>query len=215
MSRKAVIFWIVFLIGVVADQATKLWVMSNLAEGVDSIVVIPGLFDIVHAENPGAAFSLFRDWEYRYLLFLGFTCVAVWIVWDQFRRITDDDRWMSFALGLIASGAIGNAIDRITKRTVTDFLRVYTEQEGLKGWLIETFGTYEWPSFNVADSTLFVGVVIYLIAGRDLESEPAAPAAATDDADTPTTPDPAITKPDDEDTDDGAAETPSAAGGTP
>ena len=67
------------------------------------------------------------------------------------------------ALAPIASGALGNAVDRVWKATVTDFLRVYISAPGAKQWLMETFGTAEWPSFNVADSTLLVGVVIFVI----------------------------------------------------
>lgn len=182
MTRKSKLFWLMLVIFLAFDQATKLWIYANLEMGPrgDIITVIPGFFDLVHAENPGAAFSMFHTFEYRHLLFLGFTAIAGWVVWDQYRRLKDDDTWMPIALGLIASGALGNAIDRVWKRTVTDFLRIYTDAPDAKAWLIDTFGTNEWPSFNIADSALLVGVVIFVIAGYIEErAEKAAAAAAS------------------------------------
>ena len=139
------------------------------------ITLIPGFLDIVHAENPGAAFSILRDFEYRHLLFLGFAIIAFGIVWDQFRRLTEEHTLLVFALALIASGAAGNAMDRLYKRTVTDFIRVYTEQPSIKATLIDWFGTYEWPSFNVADSALLVGVLIFVFKAPNPEEETAKP----------------------------------------
>jgi signal peptidase II len=178
VTTKAKIFWIVFVLGLVADQATKLWIVANIPEGsaAQAIHVIPGFFDIVHAENPGAAFSMFRDFEYRMPLFLGFTVFATWIVWSQLKALPAHDRLFSAALGLIASGALGNFVDRVTKQTVTDFLRFYTTDPGWVKWLDETIGMHEYPSFNIADSTLLVGVIILLFAGRRAE----APASASD-----------------------------------
>jgi len=63
---------------------------------------------------------------------------------------------------LVLSGAIGNAIDRIDKQSVTDFLRVYTEHPTLKPFLIDWFGTYEWPSFNVADANICIGLGMFI-----------------------------------------------------
>lgn len=179
MSSKARWFWSVFIVSLVLDQATKLWVYFNLAEGPRGgvISVIPGWFDIVHAENPGAAFSMFATFEYRHLFFLVISGVAGWIVWDQFRKLYTVDRLAAVALALIGSGAAGNAIDRVWKRTVTDFLRVYVDSPGPREWLITNLGTNEWPSFNVADSTLLVGVILFVIAGGERPSPQPAPVA--------------------------------------
>lgn len=163
VSPKALIFWSIFLGGVVLDQVTKIWVYTQLEYRVDEIQLIPGFLSIVHAQNPGAAFSILSDFEYRHYVFLGFTVVAGVIIADMYRKLPRTDRLLSAALGLILSGAVGNAIDRVHKQTVTDFVRVYTESPGLKAWLIDMFGTNEWPAFNVADSALLIGVVIFLL----------------------------------------------------
>ncbi len=189
MSPKLRTFLIWFIGWLAIDQVTKLWIYFNLAEGPRGgrIVVIPGWFDLVHAENPGAAFSMFASFEYRHIFFLGISCIAGWVVWDQLRRLGPKDVWPALGLGLIASGAAGNAIDRVWKRTVTDFLRVYVDEPSAKAWLIEQFGTYEWPSFNVADSALLVGVILYMIVGGEAaaaaaSSKPEAEAAPPDSA---------------------------------
>lgn len=162
MSAKARWFWVTFLAWLVVDQATKIWVYLNVEYRVGEIEIIPGFFSIVHAQNPGAAFSMLRDFEYRHVVFLGFTVVAVGFIVDMYKKLPSSDRYQATALGLILSGAVGNAIDRIHKRTVTDFLRFHVENPDWKARLIDWVGTNEYPSFNIADSTLLVGVLMFV-----------------------------------------------------
>ncbi len=146
----------------VLDQVTKIWVVNNVRYRTEEIKIIDGFFSIVHAQNKGAAMGMFHDFEHRMLLFGVFTVVALIVLAQMFREIPEDDRYQSAALGLILSGALGNAIDRIDKQSVTDFLRVYTEHPTLKPFLIEWTGTYEWPSFNVADAAICVGLGMFV-----------------------------------------------------
>lgn len=192
MSRKAVTFWAWFVVWLILDQITKLWVYGTLELGppyTDHIVLIEDLLMIVHAENPGAAFSMLAGFEYRTIVFMVFTAIAGWVVWHEYRQIADDDRLTAVALGLIGSGAAGNFIDRVWKQTVTDFIRVHVETPSWRRWLIETFGTNEWPAFNVADSTLLGGVIIFVIMGfvnrEEPDDEADAPTQATGDAASP------------------------------
>jgi len=163
VNRRNVVFLVVCVLGVLVDQATKWWVVNNIALGTGEIVVIDSFLSIVHAQNPGAAFGMLRDFEYRHVVFLCFTAVAVGVIVDLFRKLPPDDWFMSTTLGLILSGAVGNAIDRARMRYVTDFIRVYTDQPELREWLINTVGTNEYPSFNIADANLVVGVILYVI----------------------------------------------------
>jgi len=172
VNRRNVIFAVVSVVGILLDQLTKLWIVRNLPEGRGEMEIIPGLLSIVHRQNPGAAFGMFRDFEYRHYLFVVFTIVAAGVILDLFRRLPPTDRFMSATLGLILSGAVGNAIDRIHKRTVTDFIKVYTDIPSLKSWLLTNFGTNEWPSFNIADSALVVGVLMYVFHQAFLEKRP-------------------------------------------
>ncbi len=194
MNRRNVVFLVVTVLGVALDQLTKWWIVHNVVLGTGSIEVIPGFLDIVHAQNPGAAFGMLGDFAYRHYLFLVFTAIAGVVVLDLFRRLPPTDWFMATTLGLILSGAIGNAIDRARQQYVTDFLRVYTDHAGIAGWLRANFGTNEWPSFNVADAALVVGVGMYVVHHlffeEDEEAEakeqpaPAPPADDLEDADT-------------------------------
>ena len=163
MNRRDIVFFTVTVLGVIADQATKWWVIQNIPLGTGEISLIPGWLSLVHAQNPGAAFGILRDFEYRHLVFAGFSVIAMGVILDMYRKLPKRDLLMSLTLGLLLSGAVGNAIDRVRLRVVTDFIRVYTEHPTLKPWLIEQVNTYEWPSFNIADANLVVGVILYLI----------------------------------------------------
>jgi signal peptidase II len=172
VNRRNVLFLTVTVLGVLADQLTKWWIVHNIpADGGRGITVIPGLLDIVHAKNPGAAFGMLGDFEYRHWVFLVFTVIAGGVIVDMFRKLPPSDWYLSTALGLVLSGAIGNAIDRVRQHYVTDFIRVYTDVPALKTWLLDTFHTNEWPSFNVADSTLVVGVVMFVVQQLFLEGK--------------------------------------------
>ncbi len=109
---------------------------------------------------------------WRLTIFLGFTVIAIFVILDMFRRLPKDDVFMTTTLGLVLSGALGNAIDRIHQTTVTDFLRFYTDHPPLKEWL-ESHWPYmaEYPSFNVADSALVVGVGMFLFHYLFLEEK--------------------------------------------
>ena len=169
MGRKLFWFFGVFFVCLALDQATKAAVYTQIVYG-DEIVIIPHFFSLVHAQNPGAAMGFLRDFEYRHYLFIGFTIIAMGIIIDLWRRLPKDDRFVSFIMGMIMSGAVGNGIDRVHKRTVTDFLEFYAEfWPALSGFFIGQFRTDRWPAFNVADMALVVGVSLfflhYLIVG--------------------------------------------------
>ena len=160
MNPRNLIFFATVLVGMGLDQATKQWVVANLQVGIDEISIVPGWVSIVHAQNFGAAFSTLDG---QLALFLVFTVVAVLVILDLFRRLPTESRFLPFCLGLILSGAHGNRRDRVLQGDVTDFIKVFTEVPALKGWLIESFGTNVWPIFNVADSSLLVGVALFAL----------------------------------------------------
>ncbi len=138
------------------DQLTKYIVMSSL--DLNQVVeTVPGLFDLVYFKNPGAAFGIFNDGGVWRTVFLIGTSVASLIVIGALLRQSKDSL-MTFALSLIAGGAVGNLIDRVRFGAVVDFLYFHA-------------GEYYWPAFNVADSAITVGVALaiasYYFAGRN------------------------------------------------
>lgn len=181
MNTKYVLFALVTVVGLVLDQVTKFWVYWNIEYGGrDAITVIPGFLDIVHAQNSGAAVGLLSDFAYRQWVFLGFTVVAVGVILNMLRQLKPEERFLPLVLGLIFSGALGNAIDRVHKGTVTDFVRVHAEGlPSLYQWLDSNGIPTEYPTFNVADAWLVIGVLLFVVHYLFLEEKPAPAAAAT------------------------------------
>jgi signal peptidase II len=164
----------------VLDQVTKIWVREHMTERSDRIVVIDDFLNIVHAENPGAAFGFLNDSPYRMWVFAAFTVIALVVLFRMFLELPDDDRFQNIALGMIVSGAIGNAIDRVLYQSVTDMIDNYVPvTTSLGGWLLERFGTTHWPTYNIADSGIVIGLIMfgihYLFLEKDEDEVESAP----------------------------------------
>ncbi|SCC95321.1 prolipoprotein signal peptidase (signal peptidase II) [Thiomonas sp. X19] len=115
---------------------------------------ITGFFNLVHIENPGAAFSFLAGaagWQRWLFTVLGLAASAL-IVWLLFRH--RGKTLFSLALALILGGALGNVADRLVWGHVTDFLDFYITVGGQQ---------WHWPAFNLADSSIFVGAVLLLL----------------------------------------------------
>ena len=160
MNPRNLVFVTTLLLGLAADQASKLWVAANLEFVVDEISIVPGWFSIVHAQNTGAAFSTM---EGQQGLFLVFTLIVVPVVGYLVTVQERTARMIPLSLGLVLAGALGNGIDRLRLGYVIDFLKVYTGHEPLRSWFVDRFGTNVWPIFNVADSMLLVGVALFVL----------------------------------------------------
>lgn len=142
----------VFLISgpiIAIDQVTKLLVNRHIPLH-DTISVIPGFFNLTHVRNTGAAFGLLAGMPlvWRVLFFTIITLVALTVIGIMIRKAKD--RLEIVSLSLIAAGAVGNLIDRLRLGEVVDFIQLY-------------YGSFVWPSFNVADSSITIGVVILAI----------------------------------------------------
>lgn len=160
MSSRTVIFSLTTLLGVGADQLTKRWVMNNLEQGRDEIVIVPDLLSIVHARNTGAAFSMMEGAQG---LFLAITVLAIVIVAVFLYWLERDARFEALTLGMVFGGILGNGIDRLLYRSVTDMVKCYVGMEPASSWLIERFHTNVYPIWNVADALLVVGVSLFLL----------------------------------------------------
>jgi signal peptidase II len=143
------LFGLIALLGLVFDQATKLYVDDRMAL-YQSIPVVDGLFSFTYLRNKGAAFSFLSDVSWRLPFFVLVSLIAAVVILVAFKRLRDDQRMAQVALAMIFSGAIGNLIDRVRLGEVIDFLDVY-------------WRTHHWPAFNVADSLIFVGVALVVI----------------------------------------------------
>lgn len=163
MKPKTLTFAAIAGLGLILDQATKIWIFHNVEYGREQIQVIDGWLQIVHYQNKGAAFGMLSDFEYRMHVFLVFTLIAVGVVVQMFRELEDSDRLQSASLAFIIVGAVGNGIDRAWRQAVVDFVRIYVEHPTVEPWLRQNLGTNEYPAFNVADIAIWIGVGLFLI----------------------------------------------------
>ena len=138
------LYIILFVILVLADQAVKFWVRANIPLG-ESIPFLPHIMDLTYTQNTGAAFSILR--EHTWLLTL-LSAVLVVIVALLVARRFITGRLGLVAATLVLAGGIGNLIDRVALGYVTDMFQT-------------TF--MDFAVFNVADSCLTIGVVLLVI----------------------------------------------------
>ena len=136
---------------IIIDQYTKFLVTLHVPLHF-SIRVIDGFFSITHIRNPGVAFGLFagQESELKVLFFIAISTVAIVAILYIFHQTPGSKRMVQIGLMLIFSGAIGNLIDRILYKEVIDFLDFY-------------YQSFHWPSFNVADSCITVGVGLMIL----------------------------------------------------
>jgi len=136
------------------DRATKAWVERSVSMW-DTIVVVPGFFQIIHTRNRGIVFGLFSEAEgiLRTLVVLAAAAVALVVLMAWLWRLPEPApgawSYTGLALGLILGGAAGNLWDRLFEGAVIDFLDFH-----LAG--------YHWPAFNLADSAITVGAGLLL-----------------------------------------------------
>lgn len=146
--------WIRFavpaVLALVADQLTKQWARAALSpEGSGRMRALVGRTLTLHyAENPGIAFSMFRELRGGRFVLAGLSIVALVMVLRYLQSTENGQRRLHVALGLIAGGALGNLIDRMIYSRVVDFIVVD----------LDVWPANPWPTFNVADMVLVAGV---------------------------------------------------------
>jgi signal peptidase II len=130
------------------DQVTKSWALTTLLEPLRVLTVTP-FFNVVLGRNRGVSFGMLSadhaatPWI---LSALALAVIAGLIFWTRHDRRPLN----SVAVGLITGGAFGNVVDRLRHGAVTDFLDFHASG-------------YHWPTFNIADSAIFLGVALLLL----------------------------------------------------
>lgn len=171
----------IFVAGLVLDQWTKYEAVARLTdlfrrvgattigerlsaylahrhlEGIatEPFVVFRPLWRMVYVENPNAAFGLghFLPPGVRIAIYLVAASAAAVAVVYYYRKLAEDQRWFQVALALVLAGDLGNFIDRALRRYVIDFI----------DWYWWNRPDLRWPTFNIADSMLVVGVAMLLL----------------------------------------------------
>jgi signal peptidase II len=135
------------------DRITKWLVAQNITlnDSSDYKVIVPGLFRLIHVQNEGAAFGLFSDsaFHWKVAMLIMFSVAALAVVSALLWKNGNAMNATAVALSLVFGGALGNLWDRVTSRSVIDFLDFYV-------------GNHHWPAFNIADSAIVIGALLLL-----------------------------------------------------
>ncbi len=144
------LLWLSLLV-VVLDQLSKYWVVANFEEY--EVLRVWPVFNLTLVYNTGAAFSFLSDaggWQRWFFIIVGMVVSMIMVIW--LARLGPRDRWTAVGLALVVGGAVGNLIDRVLLGKVVDFLQWHWHD-------------WYWPSFNLADSAITLGVVLLLADG--------------------------------------------------
>lgn len=166
---------------VVADQVTKFWAVDRLTRAFESVnaetfserltafvqlrdlqrmreppvVVLENFWQFRYVENPGAAWGSFTGIpeNLRVPFFYVVSIAAIVFIGVFYRRLEENQRLLQVALALVLGGAVGNFIDRLIRGYVIDFI----------DWHWRNDPNLHWPTFNIADVGISVGVTLLLL----------------------------------------------------
>lgn len=190
---------VVSAVSLVLDLASKAWAVKNLDDPGSRVELVRGYMALVLAHNRGGAWGLLQDQSesLRRPFFVLVSIFAIAFIVMMYRKLEPGQRALKWGLPLVLGGALGNLVDRIRYGHVIDFIDVYAGKGGAADKLIQSlFGPmreYHWPTFNVADIAICVGVGLMAVdmftsrkpnkKQRDAEKEAdAAPASAPREA---------------------------------
>jgi len=126
---------------VLFDQATK-FLADHFLRPIEQVPIIPNVFHLTYVQNTGIAFGMFQNYPSVWSIIISLSVVFLFIA-ARFFRNQPLSRKMAY--GFILGGAVGNWIDRIRLHSVIDF-----------------FDFRVWPVFNIADSFITMGVIMFI-----------------------------------------------------
>lgn len=142
------------ILAIVLDVASKWYMLTEMDLLRRPPIEITSFFNLVAVWNPGISFGLFGEANMPLVLSaISAIIVVILTVW----LTRADSKFLAISLGLVIGGAIGNVVDRLRFGKVFDFLDFH-----VYGW--------HWPAFNVADSCIFIGVVLLCIHSMFMET---------------------------------------------
>lgn len=146
MKRKYWVLLISCFSILILDQWTK-YVVEQRLPVYQKVEVIHGFFNLTHVRNSGGAFGIFGGEKGGMggLLFVVVSLLAIGIIIYLFVKTRENEKTLSLSFSLVLSGALGNLVDRLRYGEVVDFLDLHVS-------------TYHWPAFNIADSSICIGI---------------------------------------------------------
>jgi signal peptidase II len=143
--KKNISIIIIFFLIIFFDQLTKILVIKNF-QLYESLSILP-FFNLTFVVNYGFAFGFLNNPSLNQIIVI--LVIFSIIAYFLYLLIKTQDQFFRFSLILVISGAIGNFIDRILYGFVIDFIDIY-------------LGSYHWPAFNLADSSITLGFILIM-----------------------------------------------------
>ena len=140
-------YYVLALVTIIIDQWTK-WLIVKYMDMYESVSIIDGFFSITSHRNEGAAWGILQG---QMTFFYIITVIVIIGIIYSLQKYAKESALLAISLSIILGGAIGNFIDRIFRKEVVDFLDVM-------------IFSYDFPIFNIADSCLTIGVILFFIA---------------------------------------------------
>ena len=163
-------YYVVAFIILLVDYLTK-WMVRVRLDPIQSVEIIPGYLRLSYWQNSGVAFGLFDAvasvWKPYILAALAVVAVVVIVVYGK--HMPPERKLLRASLAIIIGGILGNFVDRIVRGYVIDFIDFHI------------YDTFHWPTFNVADSAITIGIALLLI---DTVKNPAVNPAVKEDVET-------------------------------
>jgi signal peptidase II len=145
-------FYIVALLILAIDHMTK-WIARATLESNQPIELISGYLRLSYVHNSGVAFGLFDkvDSPWKPYVLAAMAVVAVVLILLYSMHMPSDRNLLQFALAVTMGGILGNFLDRVIRGYVVDFIEFHIHE------------AFYWPTFNVADSAITIGIALLLI----------------------------------------------------
>ena len=141
--------WSLAILILLVDQWTKAWIRLHFSYS-ESRVIIDGFFNLVYVRNDGAAWNLLSGQSWL-LITISLTVLLLLAIKGRTELMCT--RFTQIIYGMLLGGIAGNLADRVRFGWVTDFLDFQ-------------FGSYHYPSFNIADAAICVGAILYIWSQR-------------------------------------------------
>jgi len=148
-SQNSILFFSIVLVSLIIDLLTKFYIISNFRID-ESYTIIKNFLSITYKTNFGAAFSILQGQKW---FFIVFSIIVLGVMIYYYKKIRDN-RFLGISCSLITAGTIGNLIDRLAY-----------------GYIIDFIDFSFWPTFNVADICLSIGIALlacYFFKNRNL-----------------------------------------------
>ncbi len=143
LKKELLVILVVFLT-IITDQLTKYYILTNKVNFYSSLQVTSWL-RIVYVENRGISFGILSSWNISFYLGVLSFIICAYIIFLLRKNNCFKEK---ISLSLILGGAIGNGLDRVYRSYVIDFIDIYYKE-------------FHWPAFNLADSYITIGGLIY------------------------------------------------------